>query len=48
MANQISKVYGVKDYLSIYNLDDNINTNIKEKLLKKINDEIEKDYNVLL
>ena len=46
MANQISKVYGVKDYLSIYNLDDNINTNIKEKLLKKINDEIEKDYNV--
>ena len=46
MANQISKVYGIKDYLNISNWDDRINTNIKEILLKKINNEIEKDYNV--
>lgn len=46
MANQISKVYGVKDYLNISNWDASINTDIKENLLKKINNEIEKDYNV--
>lgn len=46
MANQISKVYGVKDYLNISNLDASINTDIKENLLKKINNEIEKNYNV--
>lgn len=46
MANQISKVYGVKDYLSTSNWDASINTDIKEKLLKKINNEIEKDYNI--
>ena len=46
MANQISKVYGIQNYLKISNLDVSINTDIKENLLKKINDEIEKDYNV--
>lgn len=46
MANQISKVYGIQDYLKISNLDSSINTDIKENLLKKINNEIEKDYNV--
>lgn len=46
MANQISKVYGIKDYLNTSNWDDRINTDIKESLLKKINNEIEKDYNV--
>lgn len=46
MANQISKVYGVKDYLNTSNWDASINTDIKENLLKKINSEIEKDYNV--
>lgn len=46
MANQISKVYGVKDYLNISNRDASINTDIKENLLKKINNEIEKNYNV--
>lgn len=46
MANQISKIYGIKDYLNISNWDDGINTDIKENLLKKINNEIEKDYNV--
>lgn len=46
MANQISKVYGIQNYLDISNLDISIDINIKENLLKKINDEIEKDYNV--
>lgn len=46
MANQISKVYGIKDYLNTSNWDNRINTDIKESLLKKINKEIEKDYNV--
>ena len=46
MANHISKVYGVKDYLNTSNWDASINTDIKENLLKKINNEIEKDYNI--
>ena len=46
MANQISKVYGIKDYLSISNWDTSINNDIKENLLNKINNEIEKDYKV--
>lgn len=45
MANQISKVYGIKNYLNISNWDIRINNDIKENLLKKINNEIEKDYN---
>lgn len=45
MANQISKVYGVKKYLNTSNLDSNINDDIKENLFNKINNEIEKDYN---
>lgn len=46
MANQISKVYGIKDYLNISNWDTSINNDIKENLLSKINNEIEKDYKV--
>lgn len=46
MANQISRIYGIQNYLNISNLDISINDNIKENLLKKINNEIEKDYNV--
>ncbi len=46
MSNQISKVYGVKNYLNISNWDAKIDIGIKENLLKKINNEIEKDYNV--
>ena len=46
MANHISKVYGVKDYLNTSNWDASINTDIKENLLKKINNESEKDYNI--
>ncbi len=46
MANQISRVYGIQNYLEISNLDVSINADIKENLLKKINNEIKKDYNV--
>jgi len=46
MANQIARVYGIQNYLEISNLDISINDDIKENLLKKINNEIEKDYNV--
>lgn len=45
MANQISRVYGVKEYLKITNWDNNISDDIKENLFNKINNEIEKDYN---
>ena len=45
MANQISKVYGVKEYLNTSNWDSSINDDIKEKLFNKIKNEIEKDYN---
>ena len=45
MANQISKVYGVKEYLNTSNWESSINDDIKEKLFNKINNEIEKDYN---
>lgn len=46
MANQISKIYGIKEYLNISNWDNKINVEIRENLIKKINNEIEKDYNV--
>lgn len=46
MANQISKVYGVKDYLNTSNWDNSIDDDIKEILYKKINNEIKKDYKV--
>lgn len=46
MANQISRVYGIQNYLKISNLDISINDDIKENLLEKINNEITKDYNV--
>ena len=45
MANQISKIYGVKEYLNISNWDRSINDDIKESLFNKISNEIEKDYN---
>lgn len=45
MANQISQVYGVKNYLDISNWDASINDTIKKNLIDKINTEIEKDYN---
>lgn len=33
MANQISKIYGIKDYLNIANWDNTINNNIKRKFV---------------
>lgn len=46
MANQISKVYGAKDYLNTSNWDNSIDDDIKEILFEKINNEIKKDYKV--
>lgn len=46
MANQISKIYGLKDYLNVNNLDDKATLQAKEKLINRINDEIEHNYNV--
>ena len=44
MANQISKVYGIKNYLDTSNWDNSIDDDIKETLFEKINNEIKKDY----
>ena len=46
MANQISKVYGLKDYLNINNLDDRAPLQIKENIVNRINEEIDHNYNV--
>lgn len=45
MANQIARVYGIKDYLKTSNWDNGIRDDIKENLITKINNEIKKDYN---
>lgn len=46
IANQISKVYGLKDYLNINNLDDKAPLQIKENIINRINDEIDHNCNV--
>ena len=46
MANQISKIYGLKDYLDINNLDDKASLIKKENIINRINDEIDHNYNV--
>lgn len=46
MANQISKVYGLKYYLDINNLDSKATLKIKENIINRINDEINHNYNV--
>ena len=46
IANQISKEYGIIDYLNISNLDENSDYKSKIKLINKINDEIDDDYKV--
>lgn len=46
MANQISKNYGLINYLTIDNLDDNDQIETKEKLINKINEEINHNYNI--
>ncbi len=46
MANQISKIYGIENYLKVSNLDDKFDFNTKNRLIEKINKEIEDDYKV--
>lgn len=46
IANQISKEYGIINYLNINNLDENSDYKSKIKLINKINDEIEDNYRV--
>ena len=46
MANHVSKVYGIQDYLKESNLDDNVDSDIKNSLIERINKEIEADYKV--
>lgn len=46
MANHISRVYGVQEYLTEDNLDSSFDCDIKNKLIKRINEEIESDYKV--
>lgn len=46
MANQISKIYGIKNYLKESNLDGKFDSDIKNRLIEKINKEVEADYKV--
>lgn len=46
IANQISKIYGIKNYLSEKNLDEKFDSSTKRKLIKKIRKEINDDYKV--
>ena len=46
MANQISKNYGLVNYLTIDNLDTKSPLETKEKLINKINEEINHNYNI--
>lgn len=46
MANHISKVYGIQDYLKESSLDDSVDVDIKNSLIERINKEIEADYKV--
>ncbi len=46
MANQISKVYGIKNYLDVNNLDSIIDIEKRIYLINRINEEIKKNYQV--
>ena len=46
MANQISKNYGLVNYLTIDNLDTKSPVETKEKLINKINEEINHNYDI--
>lgn len=46
IANQISKAYGLKDYLDINFLDSKASLNTKENIINRINNEINNNYNV--
>jgi len=46
MANHISKIYGIQDYLKENNFDDGFDSDTKNKLIERINKEIEADYKI--
>ena len=46
IANSISNRYGLQNYLSINNLDNNAKVEVKEKIIDKVNDEIKRNYKV--
>ncbi len=46
MANQISKIYGIEEYLKESNFDDKFDFDTKNRLIEKINREIEDEYKV--
>lgn len=46
IANQISKIYGLKNYLELNNLDDKASLTKKKTIINRIKDEIDHNYNV--
>ena len=46
MANQIAENYNFSNYLDINNLDSSVNKLTKQNLIKKINEEIDKNYGI--
>ena len=46
MSNHISKIYGIDKYLCLNNLDDKVKTEVKNKLIDKINKEISHNYGI--
>lgn len=46
MSNQISKMYGIQDYLKEDNLDERIDIEIKNKLIERINNDLKDEYKV--
>lgn len=46
IANQVAKQYGIEKYLDISLLDDTVGDGVKEKLIERINKEIDDDYKV--
>lgn len=48
MSNHISKIYGIDHYICLDNLDDKAKTEVKKKLIDKINKEISHNYGIHL
>lgn len=48
MANQIAKVYGIENYLDKNNLDEGASDELKEKLIERINKDIDEEYKIHL
>lgn len=46
LANRISKEYGIESYLEVGNLDENSSLQAREKIIDRINGEIEENYKV--